>query len=246
MYPRTDTLRRDVQRRLRRGESMVLHGPHGIGKTTLLLDLEARLRAGGVTCVRVPQTRSLGDITRELQQAYPGETARDTGGDGRVREWTAAELKGGVLLLDHLTHVTNSMVRFLHWVRGGIMGVLSAVDVEVEEERHRLRAQRLGALSVRMPGLSADLLHDLLRQRAVELHLPTLDTETARRLVRAAEGRPGWILKCLELQSDTRYWQGEQLFASLVCTDTDAALRQGALDLLPPKEPDVSGNPRDA
>ena len=243
MYPRTDTLRRDVQRRLRRGESMVLHGPHGIGKTTLLLELETRLRAAGVTCVRVPQTHSLGDITRELQQAYPAEGT--AGDDGGGREWKAAELQGGVLLLDHLTHLTNSMVRFLHWVRGGTMGVLSAVDVEVEEERRRLRPHRLGALSVRMPGLSADLLHDLLRQRAVELHLPALDTESARRLVRAAEGRPGWILKCLELQAETRYWQGEQLFASLLCTDTEAALHQGALDLLPPKDPNASESSRD-
>ncbi|HVW70670.1 MAG TPA: hypothetical protein VHB68_16950 [Steroidobacteraceae bacterium] len=213
---------------------MVLYGPYGIGKTTLLLDLETRLWASGVVCARAPQTRSMEDITQAIESAYPNlhprAVAHRTPG---ARGWEAAELQGGVLLLDHLTQVSSAMVSFLRWLRSGIMGVITAVDVEVEREQRRLRPWRLGALSIRMPGASADLLRGLLRKHSAELRLPTLDAEVERRLIREARGRPGWIVRCVHLQIEARYWQGTQLFASALCKDTEAALQHDSLERLP-------------
>jgi hypothetical protein len=206
MYASVQILRRDVARRLRRGESMVLYGPHGIGKTTLLLDLQARMRNAGVRCARAPHTQSLDDITHALEEAYPtADDARRT-----VSRQSPVDLKGGVLLLDHVKEVTNAMVGFLRRLRGASIGVLTAVDVEVESERRRLRPWRLGKLSVRMPPASADLLHDLLQARSAERGLPKLEPEVERRLIRAAEGRPGWIVECVRLQSDARFAIREQ------------------------------------
>lgn len=235
MYPNTEILRRDVSRRLRRGENMVLYGPHGIGKTTLLLDLEARLRKAGIPCGRSAHTGGLDDVTRALEAAYPTvDTALLTRRGARSQLWQAADIKSGVLLLDHLTDVTNAMVSYLRRLRGGLVGVLTAVDVEIEKERWRMKPWRMGALSVRMPLASADLLRELLHRSSTQLGLPQLEPDIERRLVRAAEGRPGWILECTRLQTQRQYWQGSQLFVSILCTDTEIALRQGSLDMLPP------------
>jgi MoxR-like ATPase len=215
----------------------VLYGPHGIGKTTLFADLESRLRSAGIPCARSPETHCLDDITHALEQAYPQVDTEDvTRRTARSRLWQAADLTRGVLLLDHLTDVSNAMVSFLRRLHGGIVGVLTAVDVEVERERRKLRPWRLGALSIRMPGAATTLLRDLLHGRCADLQVPALDPEVERRLIRAAEGRPGWILQCAQLLPDSRYWQGQQLFVSVVSTDTEILLRQGALQLLPPRE----------
>lgn len=158
MYASSEALRKDVQRRLRRGENMVLYGPHGIGKTTVLMDLAARMKAAGIVCARAPETRGLEDIDRALAVAHPPKESSGLSYNPRGRRvWKAEELKASVLLLDHLTHVTKGMVRFMHWLRNGMMGVLTAVDVEVQEEDWRLRPWRLGTLSIRMPNASGEL-----------------------------------------------------------------------------------------
>ncbi|HTY50864.1 MAG TPA: AAA family ATPase [Steroidobacteraceae bacterium] len=217
-----------MARRLRRGESMVVYGPKGIGKTRLLLDLEARLHAAGISCARSPQTQCLDDVTRALEAAFPAIDTQDVARrTARERLWNAADLQGGVLLLDHLTAVTNAMVGFLRRLRGGVMGVISAVDVEVERERRRLRPWRLGALSVRMPPAPPELIRALLQERMAALKLPCVDRDAERRLILAARGRPGWILQCADLLADGRYWHGAQLFVSVVSTDTEIALRRG-------------------
>jgi hypothetical protein len=237
MYPNITALRKDVARRLRRGESMVLYGPHGIGKTTLLRDLETRVRNAGVACGYSPQTRHLDDIQRALEQAYPGLAFEEAAQlSTRSPSSGAPDAKPGVLLLDHLTDVSSPMVGLLRRLRSGLMGVLTSVDGEVERERPRLRPWRLGALSVRMPRASVMLLRDLLRQGSADLQLPELDPDTERRLIRAAEGRPGWILQCVQLQTQGRYWQGRQLFATLLCNDTETAVQQSVLSRLPPRE----------
>lgn len=221
---------------------MVLYGPTGIGKTTLLLELEERFRAARIRCVRAPLTHGLDNITGALELAFPKEIGRtDAGGAGRW--WPASQLQGGVLLLDHLTQVSDDMVGFLRWLRGGIMGVMTAVDVDMRSaDGQRLRPGRLGTLSIRMPGTSGEVLHKLLHQQVAGRGLPELDADTQRRLVRAAEGRPGWILKCAQLQSDDRYRKGSQLLVSELCAATEQALRQQIPAGLPRAERQQTSN----
>jgi energy-coupling factor transporter ATP-binding protein EcfA2 len=234
MYANINALRRDVGRRLRRGEHMVLYGGHGSGKSTLLVDLETRLSKAGVACAHAATTHNLDDITRALEQAFPAVNTLDVPQrTAQPRAWKSADLQGGVLLLDHLTDVSNVMVRFLRRLRGGVIGVLTAVDTEVEEERRRMKPWRLGALSMRMPPLPGALLRQLLQARCAELHVPMPGPDVEQRLLRAANGRPGWILQCVELQARGHYRQGEQIFVAELSDDTENALRHLALGTTP-------------
>jgi energy-coupling factor transporter ATP-binding protein EcfA2 len=229
MYANIKALRRDAGRRLRRGEHMVLYGARGSGKSTLLVDLQTRLTEAGVACAMAATTHSLDDITRALEQAFPAANGLDV----PPRVLKRADLQGGVLLLDHLTDVSNVMVRFLRKLRGGVIGVLTAVDTEVEQERPRMKPWRLGALSMRMPPLPAALLHELLQARCAELHVPLPGPDAEQQLLRAANGRPGWILQCVELQASGHYRQGEQIFVAELSDETENALRHLALGRRP-------------
>jgi len=232
MYSSVKVMRRDVSRRLRRGEYLILHGPFGSGKTTLLTELQSRLHKAGARCACAPATQCLDDIARALEllnsQAEPQK-------DGQQPHPSCAERgthrTGRVLLLDHLTDFNNAMVRRLRRVHLGGVGVLIAVDVETEQEQ-QMRLWRLGgAVAVRMPPIGAEQLRNLLHEGRSRGRLPPLRPEFESSLIRAARGRPGWILQCIELEQRGNYWQGEQLFASQLSADTETALR-GALHLL--------------
>jgi hypothetical protein len=210
---------------------MVLYGACGSGKSTLLANLEARLMGAGIACARAAVTHSLDDITRALEQAFPATNTLDVRpGITQSSSWSCADLKGGVLLLDHLTDVSNVMVSFLRRLRGG---VLTAVDTEVERERRRMKPWRLGALSMRMPLVPPTLLRELLQARCAELQVPLPGPDAVEQLLRGAKGRPGWVLKCVELQAQGRYRQGEQVFVSELSSDTESALLHVALDRVP-------------
>jgi hypothetical protein len=227
MYPNVKALRQDLRRRLRRGEHMVLYGARGSGKSTLLADLEKRLIGAGVPCARAEATHSLDDITHALERAFPAANSADAPlRTAQPRTWKAADLQGGVLLLDHLTDVSNLMVNFLRRLRGGIVGVLTAVDTEVERERMSFKPWRLGALSMRMPPVSPVRLHELLKARCASLNVPLPGLHAEEQLVRAANGRPGWIVTCVELQAQGHYRQGQQLFVSELSFDTENALQR--------------------
>jgi hypothetical protein len=58
------------------------------------------------------------------------------------------------------------------------------------------------------------------------------DPDAQGRLVREASGRPGWIHTCVELQAQGHYRQGEQLFVSALCADTENALHRQALSMI--------------
>jgi len=210
---------------------MVVYGPCGSGKSTLIADLETRLTRAGVCCARATSTRSLKDITRALAHAYPA-TLEASHYPSQLWLSKTADLQGGVLLLDHLTDVSATMVRFLHNLCGTV-GALSAVDTEVGEARPRMNPRRLSALAMCMPPVSATLLRELLEAQCAAVQVPVPGPDAEQQLVRAARGRPGWILKCVELLAQGDYWQGPQLFVSAVSSDTENALRQSVLSLMP-------------
>lgn len=222
-----------LQRRLARGEHLTLYGPRGSGKSTVLLRLQARFECSGIPCAYCASTAALGDITRALERAYPGidtlEAARRT---ARVRLWRAAERRAGVLLLDHFRCNGSAMVSFLRRLHGKIAGVLSAVDVDVDRERSRMQPWRYGAMSVRMPLATPRQLRRMLEERWRERQLPSLETAAARGFVAAAHGRPGWIAKCVELAGEQRYWCEHGAMVTVLCVDTEAAVRYPALAMV--------------
>ena len=224
-----------LQERLRRGEHLALFGPRGSGKSEVLAELHTRLTRARVPCALSPSTSSLDDITRALENAYPRvKTLEVTRRAARSRLWCAADQCFGVLLLDHLSDVSNAMVGFLRRLHGRVVGVLSAVDVEDKRGKEQMRPWRYGAVSVRMPLASSRQLRHLFHARCASLGLPPHNAQQEHRLLHEARGRPGWIFQCTELERDVRYWCEQGLLISVLCTDTEAAVRLRALDLVRP------------
>ena len=74
-------------------------------------------------------------------------------------------------------------------------------------------------------------LRMLLRSRCAELHL-TVPLDMERQILRAAHGRPGWIVQRTTLMPQSRCWHDGRFYPTLLCTDTELTLRQGHLRLL--------------
>ena len=225
----------ELEGRLRRGEHLALYGPRGAGKSTILGALEARMQRASIPCGLSLSTTSLDDITRALEQAYPGVlTAEIARRAVRSRLWLAADGARGVLLLDHLSDISNAMVGFLRRLHGGLVGALSAVDVDDERERQQMKPWRYGAMSVRMPLTPAARLRRVLQARWRALELPPLNEEQEHELANQARGRPGWIVRCAELAREERYWRSDRLLLSVLTIDTEVAVRYQALGLFRP------------
>lgn len=224
----------ELQRRLLRGEHLTLIGPRGSGKSTLLARLHAECRAAGIPCGYSSLTTRLDDITRALERAYPHvEAAATARRVARARLWAAADRRRGILLLDHFCAVSNAMVFLLKRLHGGVAGVLTAIDIEDPRDRARIRRpSRYGAMTVRMPSTPMRELRRMFCARTEGRGLPRVAPRAARKLLEAARGRPGWIVKCAELAADARYWSAHGLLASALCVDTEAAVRYRALELL--------------
>lgn len=82
--------------------------------------------------------------------------------------------------------------------------------------------------------LPGNCLYDLLRTHSADHQLPALDAESERILIRAAQGRPGWILQCVQLQGEPEYWHRSQLSVARLCEDTESALRESSLEWISP------------
>jgi predicted ATPase len=217
----------DLGLRLRGGSHLILHGPRGAGKSTLLTLLRDENRAIGAPCGLAPETSGLGDVVAALAEAYPNT---DIDGLGRrAARWrlrSAADRESGVLLLDHATTVTTAMLGYLRRLRGGIAGALLVVDVDTEHERDRLRAWRIGALSVRMPPTSDRQLYQMLTASIRRGALPEIEPKLAQQIAHAARGRIGWLGACIHRMKTQDYWGEGRLHLAALCTDTEIALRE--------------------
>lgn len=235
MYSSVGELRTDLLTRLAHGDHVVLYGPRGIGKTTMTKQLYAQFIRDRIPCALCRSTTSLDDITRTMAAAYPQVATLDVSRKtARARLWDAADRRGCVLLLDHVTRVSTAMVGFGRRLRGGIAGVLFVFDVDVEREKVRMRHKRL-ALSARMPPVSMLKLRKLLRSRCEQAGL-AVEPEMERQFLKTAQGRPGWIVQATILMKHPRYWHDGQLYPTLLCTDTEISIRQGGLSLLAPDD----------
>lgn len=206
------------------GRHVVVWGPRGSGKTTLL---HAVLREiGDAHTALCPKTSSLDDITRALERAYREvPTAGLARRAARSRLWWAADAEPGALLLDHVTRVPSAMKGWLRRLRGGLVGVALAIDIDSARERERMRGLRIGCASFRMPPTAAPTLGRLLALQWEVAGAMSLSADARKILVRAARGRPGWIMYCAALASDTRYWPRGQLRVPVLALDTEIRLR---------------------
>lgn len=210
--------------RLRGGSHLILYGPRGAGKSTLVGELGIQCRAIGIPCGVAQRTIGLPDIVAALAEAY---SAADISGMGRkaarVHLRLVADALPGVLLLDHATRMTAAMLGYLRRLRGGIAGTLLVVDVDSPRERERMRDWHAGALSIRMPLVPNRTLHQVLL--AATHNLPEFDSRTLRQIVRMARGRIGWIRECARRLQMQEYWRNDRLHLAVLCMDIEMALR---------------------
>ena len=205
---------------------IVLHGPIGIGKSTILLEVERQLRDVGYPCGLAPTTATLGDITRALLQVYP---------DVNVAEWSqrrirshlklAAEDQAGVLLLDHFQDIGTASKGFLKSLWTLKVGILAAVDVEFPRDMQRFRSIKMTDEKIAVPRLDAESMWLIFESAAQTRPLPrSPDEKEWRALLRAAKGRPGWI-KLMGLKAgDARYWSEGRLLTGLLRIDVSSEI----------------------
>ena len=219
---------------LQHGEHIILYGPRGSGKSALLAKLHTRFTRAGIPCALSVATSKLDDITCTFAQAYPHvDTTSLSRRKARARLRMAADSNEGVLLLDHVTGVSTAMIGFLRRLRGGIVGVLLAVDVERKRDGQRLRHRHLGTFTLPMPVASPRRLRKLFQDCCAEHRITLIQPSDKRAIIHAARGRPGWIVQCAHLIRQERYWRHKTLLVSVLCLDTEIILRQGLLEPLP-------------
>lgn len=213
--------------RLSAGSHLILYGPRGGGKSTLLTLLSDHCRSIETPCGIAPSTSGLPDIVSALARAYPGTDIEGLGRRAaRIRLRAAADQVSGVLLLDHATAMTTAMLGYLRRLRGGIVGALLVADIDTQHERERMRAWHAGTLSVRMPPTSNPGLHRLLMAAIRSSDLPKLEPKMARQIIRAARGRIGWLNQCIQRLEMPEYWLDARLHLAALCTDTEITVRE--------------------
>jgi hypothetical protein len=207
------------------GKTVLLLGPVGIGKTTVLGELARRARESGRPCGVSHRTDALGDLTRALSTAYSGlalegRSQRAIRGGLRLE----VERRPGVLVLDGLRGAGSAFKSFLRSLRGTGLGVLIAADVEHASDRRRVRTLGLASREWGIPPLPPRHLRRVLESSVCDGALPhALAEEDRKAILEAARGRPGWIVMCVERLQSPRYWDRGRVRRELLSVDVAMA-----------------------
>jgi hypothetical protein len=204
-----------------RGDTVLVYGPLGIGKTAILAAVARKVKASGKPYEVWPKTETFRDVVLGLAETYPevqvyGWNHRQLRNAFRL----AIEAEPGILLLDHFAGVGTAMKGFLRYLRLSGLGILIAAEVEHPRDHARLRDMRLTHCEVEVPPLPAPYLRVLFEDALRRTTLPhPLDEEALVVHIEKARGRPGWIPRILRRLSDPRYWSGGKALADLIEID---------------------------
>ncbi len=216
----------ELQKRLLRGEHLSLLGPRGSGKSTLLRG-----------CTRVSGCRHSVCI---FECHHVLSTTSPVHSSGRIPAWAGGHhtpcgawaalgcrgparrrvAAGSFLLCQQRNGVLSEAAARADCGRadcGGYRGAegslpnSSAVPLRGDVDTNAAHADRQ--------------LRRLLYTLTGGLGLPPLAPRLEQKLLESARGRPGWIVKCMELACEPRYWCEHGLLVSALCVDTEAAVR---------------------
>jgi len=191
------------------GRTVLLLGPVGNGKTTILREVARDVRARGIPCGLAPRTATLRDVTAALAEAYPtvqgaARTQRSLRGSLRL----AVDGRPGVLLLDHLVGAGTATRGYLRSLQGTGLGVVIVADMDTPRDKARVRDLRLGHDELEVPRVGGRTLMGLLDSGLGGRTLPGLLSQPdRRRLVDGARGCPGRIVLLLHVIGDPAYWR---------------------------------------
>jgi AAA ATPase-like protein len=203
------------------GETVLVHGPRGIGKSAILAEVARKIRAAGKPCKVWPQTEAFGDVVLGLAEVYPdvqvvGRNHRQLRNAFRL----AIEADPGVLILDHFTGTGTAMKGFLRHLRRSGLGILIAAEVDHPRDRARLRHMMLSPWEVPVPPLPPKHLRIAFDDALRDFALPhPLDEAGTIALLGMTRGRPGWIRSALERLSVPRYWSNGKVLVDLLEID---------------------------
>ena len=200
-----------VCRLLDAGQTVLVYGPVGAGKTALIDAVAARARAHGIPLGISRKTETLGELTAALARAYPDVDAHSgSKRRARARLRLTAEVRPGLLLLDHVGDTGTMFKATLKALRGTGVGVLLAADVEKPRDHERARGLRLAFHELALLPLGAVAMKRVLARALASVSLPfRLSEEDLRDLVRAAEGVPGRAVSFASALEKTSAWTSQ-------------------------------------
>jgi hypothetical protein len=207
---------------LHKARTLLLLGPLGAGKSTVLAAVAERLRAEGRPCGSVPRTASLRDMTLAAVLAYP-ELATTGWKQGAIRRALsqAMESRPPVLVLDGIVGATPPMRKYLHVLQGRGVGLLIAADSQNQRDHLRIRGLRLACREVVLPPLEARVVREILAPLAPAGWLDALAA--------IAHGNPGRAERAAVLAKEQRYWSNGALLRAMLETDLDMETARRAM-----------------
>jgi hypothetical protein len=219
---------------LRRGRSVCLIGPPGIGKSAILRAVAARAGKAGVPCrpIYCEQGATLKSfLTALARQLSVPEAGWDTGEAAARGRLSVGKLKRLVLprlrseryalLLDHFGLVRGAYATFLEKLtdRAKIPVVLAARSLDPRESG-KLWWIAVGHATVAVPPLSPGEARRLIERCLEKGEGPLPDREAfIGELVRTAHGNPGVITRICEMAASGRYQIGGRTDFRLLLLD---------------------------
>jgi len=210
------------------GRRIILYGPIGAGKSTILHAIAEQLGGIDYPCGMAPRTATLSDITEALHRAFP-----DVNAEGWTKRRTRNHLsgivedQGAALLLDHFQDLGTASKGFLRSLWTSRAGILVAVDVEFPRDAKCFNALKMTDVKIEVPRLDARSMRKIFEITIQESRLPRpLLQKEWQSLLQIAAGRPGWIrLMGLKI-ADARYWREGSLQTGFLRIDISSEIAE--------------------
>lgn len=205
----------------RPGLRSLICGPHGIGKSRLLLGLKEEIEAEGSDVLYIRFTQPMHQLLLAFASAIGAGKERIPAGETSINLkgilWRILEGHPQAILLDDITAAGPHTYRFFERIVAipGVSLLGAAIDQNSLGSLQRIFWDRRNVVSLK-PLHRADA--ERLVITATRAFLPNIpfDPSLCGRILKAARGNPGRIVQMCRLAADPAYRDGERIrFAAL-------------------------------